>query len=390
MPKLLDLLSDYGPKILGGKKYTDWKDERFSLQSVKIENKKLAQELEFECKKRGGFLTYSEYLEIEQFGKNGYHTTHASHGLTPTFHIWPKAILQYVKKHSIKSIIEIGPGDGKLFHKLVSLAEKEGYKFTWYGIEKLPLFREKIASKIKNSDYLGGILETVEKLPQLKTPLILSSYCLDSIAPELLINTSSTEGPPNGIIGLRIENGVLKEYILDESQLAEKGLKLTKGVLTKKHISLDFSKWKLSHMKRLYIHVDSFHKLYQILDKTKNAHLLIIDEMRESIYESFNSDIVFPPLFLSIKNRYTFTPVKSYTRAGELLYYYPIFIPALRAFLESFRFKNITLEYESKIAKEMVGEKWAQKKNTKELCFACIARHNDSTPKQGTFIIPHV
>lgn len=390
MSKLLNLLSDYGPKILGGKKYNHWEKERFTLQTVEIKNKKLAVELENECKKRGGFLTYSEYLHVEQFGKNGYHATHSSHGFTPSFHIWPKAILQYVKKHSIKSIVELGPGDGKLFHKLVSLAEKENYKFKWYGVEVSKTFQEKIIKRTGNKTYFGGVFETPSSLPQLHKALILSSYCLDSIPPEILVNASPSETIPNNIIGVIIKNGILQEFIPEKNQLLQKGISINNGILKKDELLFDFSDWKLSHMKRLYAHIDSFHKLYQVLNTTKNAHLLIIDEMRESIYESFNSDIVFPPIFLSIKNRHTFTPIQAYARAGELLYYYPIFIPALQGFLDAFGFKNITIDYESKTAREMIGEKWIQRKNVKELCFACTARHHNNIPKWKTFIIPQV
>lgn len=390
MLKFHNLLTDYGPKILGGKKYNKWQKERFKLQSVEIKNKKLAQELEHECRKNGGFLTYSEYINIEQFGLHGYHATHTSHGFTTSFSLWPKAILQYLKKHSITSIIELGPGDGKLFHKLAILAEKEGYRFTWYGIEKVAAFREKILSQVKNKDYIGGIFETEEKLPRLENTLILSSYCLDSIPPEILINTSLKEGAANSVIGIQIEGGILQEFVLTEAQLEEKGLKLKNGKFTKNHISLDFSKWKLSHMKRVYYHVDSFEKLYKVIDKTKKSHLLLIDEVRESIYESFKSDIIFPPLFLSVKNRYAFSPATSYNRAGELLYYYPIFVPFTKIFLLNSGFQNISCNFETKAALEIIGEKWTARKNMRHLCFAITSRSSNPLPTHINCVIPFV
>jgi hypothetical protein len=70
--------------IAGRNNYEDWKIKNYSLKKATIKNKQLSEELEIACQKSGGFLTYAEYLQIDQFGQNGYHANYKDHGITAT------------------------------------------------------------------------------------------------------------------------------------------------------------------------------------------------------------------------------------------------------------------------------------------------------------------
>lgn len=116
--------------IAGRKNYELWKKENYSLKTAKIKDKKLAKELEDEYSQKGGFLTFAEYLQIDQFGKNGYHANHALHGETNAHKHWAKAVVCLCLEKDFEKIVEFGPGEGKLALEVIKLAQKMAKEIT--------------------------------------------------------------------------------------------------------------------------------------------------------------------------------------------------------------------------------------------------------------------
>ena len=94
--------------------YHTYKKEIKLASGIRIKNKLLYQELEQECRRLGGILTYAEYLTIDQFGKNGYYSTSKHHGKTDVEKRWDGALSNYCKQQNYDTIIEFGCGTGEL------------------------------------------------------------------------------------------------------------------------------------------------------------------------------------------------------------------------------------------------------------------------------------
>lgn len=374
--KVSYFLKDWVKPILGGKSYKEWEKESLHLQTVPIPNKKLAQELENACSKNGGFLTYGEFLQIEQFGKNGYHETHSAHGFTQTHSAWKNAIFSYLQTHNIHQVIELGFGNGSLADELYGLSQKNNYQLTWSGIETQESFcrliQKRYASKKFNS-YLGAVEQTVDKLPYYNKALIISSYFLDSVPPEIVIHQNKTLSYPDSMIGITVRDGVLQEFILSSQDLETKHIRFENGVITINNTSFDISTWKLAPMQRAYVTFDAFATLHHVIKKVKDPSVLIIDEVRTS-REVLSSQHILSPLYLSIKNRYGFTPRTAYKRSGDLLYYYPLYLSSILSFLRDSGFSNIDYDPEAKLIAKITNKKWvADKKFRYLLCFGVFA-----------------
>lgn len=382
---------DWMRPILGGRDIHEWEKQSVSLQTVELKNEKLSQELENACNKAGGFLTYSEYVEIEQFGANGYHSTHKHHGFTPSFKIWKNAVFQYITRHNIHEIIELGPGNGYLAEDLLNICEKNHFGLTWNAVEIEDNFRENIQKRFgkeKYKKFVGDIVKTIDKLPYYNTALIISSYCIDSIPPEIFVNTKNTITYPESIIGIRVKNNVLTEFILNQTQLHAKHFKIEKGICIFNGISFDLSSWKLAPMQRAYIILKGFKTLYDTVAKVKHPTLLTIDEVRTS-QEVLRSDHFLSPLYLSIKNRYRFNPETGYKRAGELLYYYPIFLSSILSTLKSMGLTNITYDNEQKLAAILENKTWIPDKRYRYfLCYGFLAKGTPKMIKKITVSFP--
>lgn len=383
MGKIFDFFEDSFQPLLGGKKYEDWKRDSLELQKVKIRNKKLAKELEKASANEAGILTYAEFLQTDQFGKNGYHDTHAYHGFTHTFKNWSKAIFTYISENNIHELLELGPGDGNLAYDLFELCEQNDYRLTWNTVEVGDAFRAALKTRFKqNLKYVGHIVKNIEELPQLNNALIISSFCIDSIPPHLFINTDNSINSPTSILGISIADGIITECILSKEQLKEKNISLKDGIYTHNSISFDLSSWKLSPYQRAYIIVDGFELLIQACKKVKNPTLLIIDEFRQTT-KMLRTDHFLPPLHLNKKNRYTFNPRKSYERSGELLLYYPIYLESLLSVLKGIGLDKVQQDIDPKLASELAHTTWKPPGNRfLYLCFAVLAT--------GNFHIPHV
>ncbi|MGE5042222.1 MAG: hypothetical protein ACM3IJ_04955 [Candidatus Levyibacteriota bacterium] len=386
MRSIADIYHDFFRPILGGRKYEDWQKESFQLQKVEIKNKKLALELEEECKKRGGFLTFAEYVQIEQFGKSGFHNTHFYHGFTPTFKTWADAIVQYVSGNDIHHIIEVGPGDGNLAHLLYKGFQKKDFRVQWTGVEILEKQRAVIENRFKDKKYaefFGGVAQDLTALPYYNKALIISSFCIDSVPPEALINTKKASGIPDAAIGIKVEDGFLEEFILEKGQLKKKGMDLENGIFTKNGISYDVRAYRLSPMQRAYLTFDGFRLIYDAAKQVKHPTILVIDEVRDTI-DVLRSDHILSPLYLSVKNRYKFNPHKAYERSGEVLYYYPFYLDSLLSMLRGMGLAVTEYDLEPKLAAKLSGKPWApDPRVSRYLCYGILA--NGTLTKNNTF-----
>ncbi len=390
MTALFNFLRDWTQPIIGGKNFTDWKKQNYNLQKVEIKNKKLAKELEIACQK-DGFLTYSEYLQIEQFGKNGYHAHHTDHGFTPTYKLWSEAIFSYLQKNSIHTVIDIGPGNKYLAESLYKLSQKNNFPILWNGVEVENNFRETIKNTFKDKKYksfFGRIEESIDKLPYYNNALIIFSYVLDSIPPEIFIHTRKEIGYPDKMLGIKINNGYLEEFILTDSNLLSKNIFMKEGAVIYKNNSFDLSSWMISPMQRAYITLQSFSDTCNVLKKVKNPSLLIMDEIRTSP-EVLSSEHFLSPLYLNIKNRYSFTPQKAYERAGELLFYYPLFLSCLLSFLKDSGFQNIQFGPEEKMVSELLNKTWIPDKRFRYfLCYGLLSNKRGQSKKTIRLLFP--
>lgn len=383
MSMISEFLSDWVQPVLGGKKYEDWEHESLKLQTVTIKNKTLAKELESACEKNGGFLTYAEYLAVDQFGDNGYHMRNKKHGFTYTHTNWAKAISSYIKLHDIHQIIEIGPGIGILAHELFSLSKKHNFPLKWSGVEVSDPFREHIKHVFrgkKYKDFLGQLVKTISELSNQTDALVIMSYCIDSVAPEIVTNTKSAISTPNAVIGVKIIGDTLSEFILNENDLSKKGIKIIGTTLKIKDSTYDISSWKLAPLQRAYITFESFSMLSEIAQKVENLHLLIIDEVRTET-NVYHSDHILSPLYLNVKNRRHFTPRQGYIRSGEMLYYFPFFKETLISVLKSLNLVQIESDIEPRMAAKLSGKNWKANPRFRYLCYGILAHGKPKIPK---------
>lgn len=390
MATLFNFLRDWTQPIIGGKKFTDWKKQDLNLQKVKLKNKKLSKELEMACQK-DGFLTYAEYLQIEQFGEHGYHAHHKDHGFTPTYKIWSQAIFSVLQKNSIHTVIDVGPGNKYLAESLFKLSQKNNFSIQWNGVEIEESFRESIKNAFKDkkfNSFFGRIEKSIDKLPYYNNAFVIFSYALDSIPPEILVHTRQEIGYPDTMLGIKVENGILTEFILDEEDLKKKDIAIKNGIITFRNTVFDLSSWKLAPMQRGYVTLQSFSDICKIFQKVKNPSLLIMDEVRTSP-EVLRSEHILSPLYLNIKNRYSFSPSKAYERAGELLFYYPLFLTSILSFLEDSGFQNIQFGPEEKVSSEILGKNWTPDKKFRYfLCYGFLGQRKIKPKKIIRLLFP--
>lgn len=384
MNRISNFFSDQFRPILGGKNYEAWKKDSLDLQEVVIKNKKLALELELECKNKGGFLTYGEYIQIDQFGTHGYHATHKAHGFTPSFKNWIYPVFTYLKENNIHEIVEIGPGDANLAYHLFLLCEKEKFQLTWNAAEVSDIFRDKIKIRFQKQfkKYIGAVAKTVEELPQVHKALIISSFCIDSIPPEIFINTSFKKACPNSVIGIKIQDGKAIEFILNQNQLKTRGIMIDQGTVTYHGTSFDISSWILSPMQRAYITIPGFKTLHNALQKVKDPSVLVVDEVRAST-AILRADHILPPLYLNVKNRHRFNPNAGYLRSGEMLYYYPFYLDSLTSMLDSLGFQNIESDIEPRLAARVGHLEWKTDGRFRlYLCYGILASQKNKKSKK--------
>jgi len=345
--------------ISGRKNYSAWKSKNYSLRKVTLKNALLAKELEKTCSEKGGILTYSEFIEIDQFGKYGYHATHTDHGMTNVGKRWPDAIIALCKKNNISDVVELGPGTGDVAIELQKIARKQNLKIYWSGVEKNEELCDIIRKRFEKNNftqYLKKITTDLSKISLSRKSIFLLSYILDSIPPEILVNTSSKSAFPNAMIGITVKDGVLEEHILSIDELKKKNISFHNGIIKYKGLQFDLHSWNLYPMQRAYIPLQALITFTTCIEKTTDDSLIvIIDEFRPPP-NSWETNHLCLPRDLHTFTRDITNLEKAYQDAGKTLYYFPMYFDLFYKVLPSFGFRSIKYDIEQKISQELAGK----------------------------------
>lgn len=340
------------------------------ITNVKIKNKKLAEELENACKNNNGYLTYAEFSHISQYGTYGYHKTHNHHGMTDTYRRWGDSLVKLCKEKQYHDIVELGCGNGRLGVETIRFANTINYNLTWHGIDiskELLIETKKRFQREKIDKNLGQLVTDIQLLSLTNPFLFVCSYSLDSIPPEVFINTRNSLSYPNAIIGIQITKGMLSEVILPKNILAKKNISMHNGIFTFTGTDFDISSWKLEKNQRMYIPIQSFLTLKKSSEKIpKNSTITIIDEFCPAAY-SWKIKHIASPQDLDKYDpvRECLNPEVLYKDAGNMLLYYPFFLSAYISALFSLGYSNITYESEHFYSQHIVFPK-----NYRIFCFA--------------------
>lgn len=347
--------------LAGRKNYEEWFSKNYSLQQVELKNKKLAEEIEVACKKKGGSLTYAEFLNLDQFGANGYHAREKDHGMTYTHRHWGKAVAILCKKEGIPHVLEFGPGVGNLAIEILKESQKINFEIKWSGIELNQELRDKIKSRFHLAGFKSRLIELVSDIDKLKTrrkSIVVFSYSLDSIPPQIFINTEKQRTYTNAVLGVTLHQGVLREVSLEASELERKGIVFENGIYAEaKGPKFDLSSWVLYPGQRAYIPIQAFSTLADFAHKFSNSIFIIIDEIRPLLYP-FETGHLGIPKDLNRYRRDLADLEKAYRETGENLLYYPIYFLTLYKFLHSLGFRFIQYDIEQRMAKEISGDSW--------------------------------
>lgn len=332
------------------------------LKTARIQNQQLALELENACTKNGGFLTYAQYLQIEQFGKNGYHSTHKKYGMTEVHKRWPKALTKLCMTNKLEEIIEFGPGEGQLaLQTLLEHNKHQTKNIVWTGVEIDTKLQSIIRKKFKINSVekqLKKLVSSVNGIDFSKKALIIFPYVLDSIAPEIFVNTTPRKTFPNAIIGITVKNSVLQEIMLTPEQLKTKGLALQNGIVTTSGHRFDLKTWTLFKGQRAYIPISAFALFATVAQKAKEGSVfLIIDEFRQSPLPWESGHLCLPKK-LYTRDRESKNIEKHYKTAGENLFYYPTYSHTFFNFLSQLGFTTIQDEVEQKLANQIIGKRF--------------------------------
>ncbi len=379
------LYSQYNRVFAGQKNYHDRIKKNYSLQYIKLTNTLLAKDLEKQSTSHGGFLSFADYLTTEQYGMHGYHSHASHHGETGIHFRWPKALASLLAQHAIKDIIEFGPGDGSLAATTMREAHKLHLFPSWTGIEINSQLQEKIRKRFKKEKVKNSfqVVPSLKQVPFQNQKLVIFPYSLDSLAPEILINTTASIAFPNKLIGVTVQNSMLKEIPLD--QLSQ--LSLAKGkVYTTEGLSFDFSSWKLYPGQRIYAPIQAFSTLYSITKKVpKGSIIVIIDEFRPPPQPQ-ERDHFGLLRDLHLFKRDAFDLEKAYKTAGDNLWYHPFYFVDYYSFLNQLGFNQIIFDKEQKLARILAGDSWTTK-NRFYLTYALITDSKKKDPPKH-FTIP--
>lgn len=365
------ILFNFSLLLAGKKSSANWHEEKYGLKEVKISNSKLSLELEQACQK-DGFLLFSEYLQIDQFGKNGFHATHKHHGEQPLHQYWGKALAKLCKTENIDNVIDFGAGNGNLGIYLLKNSQKLKHKVYWSGIEINKNLRKIIQEKFekeKLQKHLKQLVANENDITDKTKSLVIFSFSLDNLPPEMFINTSTSLNYPTAIIGIEIKNGFAKELILDEKQLTKKGLRLEKGILKQQNgLEFNLTAWRLHPLQRACIPINAAVTMNKLVEKvSENSIFIIIDEFYPPPYNNIESHLNLPKDLSSYERLFSNTQ-KLYQSSGENLLYYPTFENTYEQILKSLGFSNIKTAEEKTAAKILKGKKI--KEHSYGLCLA--------------------
>lgn len=338
---------------------------KINLRTTKISDRKLAEDLEATCAKQDGILTYSEYLNIVQYGNNGYSAVSHKDGRTDANKRWGKALAAYCLKNNYSSVVEFGCGSGELGLTAAGEYKKStGKILSWTGIEINRRHYEAIENNFKKSgleDSLNLIVPSVDKINHYVKSVFVFSYSLDSIPPEIFLNTSTNTTYPDSVIGLKIENGVLHEELIPAEIQNKKGIFFQNGLFRSQNSqTFDLRSWNLRRGQRAYIPVNSYKVILQFIKRIANGSaIIVIDEFRNSPFRYEASPLGLPKSMYE-KDHDCIDITKYYKESGRHYLYFPNYFETFYKFLHFAGFKNIKFDIEQKSAAQLCGKKWIQ------------------------------
>ncbi len=331
--------------LLAGRTIASYERDFFTLKTVSLPKTQLAKDLEKLCKEKDGFLTLEEFYQEELYGEHGYYATKYRNVLTNTPPRWAHSMLHLCKLFGYHFFAELGPGDGRLAIMTLIEAEKAKYDLSWGGVEIAAPMREAITQNFKKYGFTAKKEFLVSQVKDMKVKdpcLFIFPYGLDSISPEVFINTSEHLDVPDSLVGVTIEKGILTEIILSPKQLASRGVSIKKGIYDDGKIQVDLSSWKLVPMQRAYIAPKVLHAVKDVVEKLPStSRLCIIDEFRTDRGNYVSSHLLAPRNLLATE-RDCVDLVDGYERIGKTDYYFPFYLKSFLGFLKSL---GIEVEY---------------------------------------------
>lgn len=342
--------------------YSTYKKEIKFASNIKIRNKLLAEELEQECRKKHGILTYSEYLDIEQFGEHGYYATSKTHGKTDIDRRWGDALANYCRQFGYDTIIEFGCGTGEL-----GVATAKAYKrkyntnIKWIGVEIDTRIHTKIRDLFKKHGMQNSIeklVASIDEIPQQENALILFPYSLDNIPPQVFLNTTSATSFPNALLGITVKDGLLSESIIPPDVLQKKKIKLENGFFIQNRNRYKLTDWKLRKAQRAYISIDVYANIYTYAKKFgKKTTIIVVDECKDEPW-FFDLRNIGIPKSLYERNFLCNDRKRYYREGGKHNLYYPQYKSSLLYFLNSLGFQSIDYDVEQKKSAQLAKKRW--------------------------------
>lgn len=377
--------------IAGKKNYEEWKKYNYSLKEVKIKNKRLAKELEEQCNKKDGFLTSAEYFEIDQFGKNGYHTTYSFNGNTTSHKIWKEALPILCQREDYKNIVDVGAGNGKLGAEMLKFAKTHRIDIKWNCVEKNEKLQGEIRNNLKKAkvlDFLANIESNIYKIPLQEKCLAVFSYSLDSIAPEVFINSHQEINFPNAVLGVSVKNGVLKEIVLSKEQLGKRKISFENGIYqNQKGLCFNFKNWLIHPGQRAFIPIASYDFLANIVSFIPESSLIFIIDEFTLVPKSFETNHLCVPKDLGTFTRDVYDLDELYKTSGENLLYFTSYLSEYISVFQALGLTNLSWVEEQAMARKIIeNENFNSEYKQNFKCFGLMGIKSKKTKK--TIILP--
>ncbi|MEI6222028.1 MAG: SAM-dependent methyltransferase [bacterium] len=306
-------------------------------KDILINDRKLAKELERASNKCP--ITYAEFIEIIQNGRNGYHAKNKFHGGTCVDKTSSSLVVEAARKHRVDTIIEFGAGNGKLMRAVIEKFSETSVG-QYIGIEILKGVRKEFLRAKPNSNLAVKAVAAIEEVQQVENGLVLFPYSLDCIPPYLFTRTGNGMCPDK-MVGIKVVNGRLSEVMLSDEQMRSKGMVLQNGILRDGNESYDLRSWNLEPNQRAYIPIGAFSTIRKVVEKVNNPTVLIIDEAADGY--GFRNDDLGGPLEYSPRHHTIrwFDIEPFYKLSGDRLLYFPLPSNAVANFLNSMGFNTV-------------------------------------------------
>lgn len=336
---------------------------KIEFVSVKIENKKLAAELEMACDKNDGFLTYSQYLHIDQYGENGFYANSGKTGRTNANKRWGEAISRYCSDNNFNEVIEFGCGEGELGVTAVSdFRKRTSHDILWVGIEINKALHRVITNKFARAKFPEStyrIRSSLLKTDFTRKAVVVFPYSLDSISPEIFLNIDETISYPNALLGITVKDGYLHEIIIPQKFLQKRNISFAHGLFTSSDgIVYDLTSWKLRKGQRAYIAIDAFRILKEYASWMQpGSVLIVIDEFRTNP-SIFNLGFFGVPKSLYERQVECIHLKRYYKQAGSHSFNFPIYMGTMFKFLHFLGFRSIRCDIEQKMAADLSHRNW--------------------------------